>query len=315
MFFGGVTRRFPDLKIGFLECGVAWAVSLYHDIIEHWEKRNIRSLRRNLDPALVDVNVHPAKADVRFRDPGLVRGLIIGAIRQALEREGDRAATTGSSGMLAALRPQGGFAAPRREFDSMEGPVNWTRETSPHRPTQSEVPFGFAEPIQAVFADAEQPSARIGETPGITEAPSPSHPLGAPRAQVLEIVKIKQEDLNARDDEAACREEEMELLQSQAAEAKEALVGLAALEGDLLVLGAGGKMGPSLARMARRALDASGRSGEVVAVSRFGDGASRAPAPLARPGRALRPQGAARGRAQRPGYWGRQCRGPPHRHR
>ncbi len=33
MFFGGVTQRFPDLKIGFLECGVAWAVSLYHDII------------------------------------------------------------------------------------------------------------------------------------------------------------------------------------------------------------------------------------------------------------------------------------------
>ncbi|MED6335745.1 MAG: NAD(P)-dependent oxidoreductase [Planctomycetota bacterium] len=55
-----------------------------------------------------------------------------------------------------------------------------------------------------------------------------------------------------------------------------AIEDLAALEGDLLVLGAGGKMGPSLARMARRALDASGRSGEVVAVSRFGDGASRA---------------------------------------
>ena len=56
MFFGGVTRRFPDLKIGFLECGVAWAVSLYHDIIEHWEKRNRIALDRDLNPANIDQN-------------------------------------------------------------------------------------------------------------------------------------------------------------------------------------------------------------------------------------------------------------------
>ncbi len=47
-------------------------------------------------------------------------------------------------------------------------------------------------------------------------------------------------------------------------------------DGDLLVLGAGGKMGPTLARMARRAFDAAGRAGQVVAVSRFSDRAARA---------------------------------------
>lgn len=55
-----------------------------------------------------------------------------------------------------------------------------------------------------------------------------------------------------------------------------AVEALAGLEGDLLVLGAGGKMGPSLARMARRALDRSGSPREVIAVSRFGDPATRA---------------------------------------
>ncbi|MES2460464.1 MAG: NAD(P)-dependent oxidoreductase [Armatimonadota bacterium] len=51
----------------------------------------------------------------------------------------------------------------------------------------------------------------------------------------------------------------------------------AALEGDILILGAGGKMGPSLSRMARRALDAAGRESQrVIAVARFSDPASRA---------------------------------------
>ena len=39
LFMGGVTRRFPDLPFAFLEGGVAWAVSLYSDLIGHWDKR------------------------------------------------------------------------------------------------------------------------------------------------------------------------------------------------------------------------------------------------------------------------------------
>ncbi len=53
LFLGGVTRRFPELKFGFLEGGVAWACSLYADIVGHWEKRNRKALE-NYDPTLLD---------------------------------------------------------------------------------------------------------------------------------------------------------------------------------------------------------------------------------------------------------------------
>ena len=53
LFFGGVTRRFPDLRFGFLEGGVAWAQALYCRMLEHWKKRNAEAIL-HLDPALLD---------------------------------------------------------------------------------------------------------------------------------------------------------------------------------------------------------------------------------------------------------------------
>ncbi len=55
LFFGGVTRRFPDLRLAFLECGVGWAADLFAGTVERWEKRN-KDVLKLVDPAKMDVD-------------------------------------------------------------------------------------------------------------------------------------------------------------------------------------------------------------------------------------------------------------------
>src|SRR6478672_8315520 len=55
LFLSGVTRRFPDLRVGFLEGGVAWACALFSDLVGHWEKRNGDAIG-SLDPDRLDVD-------------------------------------------------------------------------------------------------------------------------------------------------------------------------------------------------------------------------------------------------------------------
>jgi len=135
----------------------------YRDLIAR-DRHPIAALFLSVPLDEVDVNVHPAKTEVRFRDPTAVRGLIVGGIRAALDEASHRSATR----------------------EQPAAPVLWT--TSEDYPTlQSSTPV-IEEPFSGMATMVAEARALFDHAPAARAEPAleevPRHPLGVARGQV-----------------------------------------------------------------------------------------------------------------------------------
>jgi len=171
----------------------------YADVMAS-DRHPVLALKIELAPGQVDVNVHPAKTEVRFRDSVLVRNLVVTAIRDAVVRSGFRSATTGGARTLESLRPAPGLFRqmslpgqyPSRAPVAVQG---WQRPLETAGADEA-ARQGLYEASQATYVAPASPFTAPSADARADSAEPPAEqleaPLGAARAQLHETYIVAQ---------------------------------------------------------------------------------------------------------------------------
>ena len=168
----------------------------YSDFLPR-DRHPLLALFLEVPPQEVDVNVHPAKADVRFRDAALVRGLLVGSLKRAILDAGHRASSEGGMGMAAAFRPgfpdrqapafePGSYHAPLNDgLTSQDGGTGFSEANSTYAANGPSGGFGeSSHAYQPEIGSFAQPSGNAAATQNEAAEAGLRHPLGAARAQL-----------------------------------------------------------------------------------------------------------------------------------